>query len=139
MSGSPGSVLPQLPSVTNGAAGPPSHGTAARAVAAALPEDDGAAAVQQDAVLGVPADGAGQRDPLGVAAERGEVLRAGGMVHPDDLLLDDRALVEFGGDVVRGRADQLHPVLIRLVVGPRALEAGQEAVVDVDDAAGQLG
>jgi hypothetical protein len=30
-------------------------------------EDDGTPAVQQDAVLGMPAHGPGERDPLGVA------------------------------------------------------------------------
>src|SRR5665648_55179 len=45
--------------------------------------------------------------------------------------------VERGGDVVRRRADQLDPPVLRLGVGPGALEAGQERVVDVDDPAGQ--
>jgi hypothetical protein len=40
------------------------------------PEDDGAVAVQQDAVLGVPPYSAGERDPLGVAADGRQVLRA---------------------------------------------------------------
>ncbi len=69
-------------------------------------EDDGAAAVQQDAMLGVPADGAGERDPLGVAADGGQILRAVRVVDPGDLLLDDRALVQVGRDVVGGRADR---------------------------------
>ena len=58
-----------------------------------LPEDDGTAAVQQDAVLGVPADGTGERDPLGVPADGGEAFWAARMVDPGDLLLDDGALV----------------------------------------------
>ncbi len=60
------------------------------------------------------------------------------MLDPGHLLLDDRALVQFGGDVVRGRPDHLHAVLVRLLVRPGAAEAGQERVVDVDDPAGQL-
>src|SRR5271165_5795525 len=59
-------------------------------------EDDRAAAMQQDAVLRVPAHRACQRGPLGVAAERRELLRAAGVIDPDDFLLDDRALVEIG-------------------------------------------
>ncbi len=43
-----------------------------------------------------------------------------------------------GGHVVGGGADQLHAPVVRLVVGLGALEAGQEAVVDVDRPAGQL-
>src|ERR1700677_4435676 len=104
-----------------------------------LLEDDGAAAVPQHAVLVVPAHRAGEGDPLGVTANRREVFRAAGVVHPGDFLLDDRALVEVRGDVVRGRADQLHAVRVGLVVWPRSLEAGQERVVDVDDPALHLG
>ena len=55
------------------------------------------------------------------------------VVDPQHVLLDDRALVEVGGDVVGGRADQLDAALERLVVGLGALEARQERVVDVDD------
>ena len=40
---------------------------------------------------------------------------------------------------MRGGADQLHAALMRLVIGPRALEARQERVVDVDAASRQLG
>jgi hypothetical protein len=57
------------------------------------------------------------------------------MVDALDVLLDDRALVEVGRHVVRGRADQLHAAVVRLVVRLGALEARQEAVVDVDRAA----
>ncbi len=53
------------------------------------------------------------------------------------VLLDDRALVEVAGHVVRGRAHQLDPAVERLMVGLGTLEAGQERVVDVDRAAGQ--
>ena len=38
------------------------------------------------------------------------------------------------GDVMRGGADQLDAALMRLVIGPRALEARQERMVDVDAA-----
>ena len=57
------------------------------------------------------------------------------VVDADHVLLDDRALVEVGRDEVRRRADQLHAAGVRLLVGVRALEAGQERVVDVDRAA----
>src|SRR5262249_10050591 len=103
------------------------------------PEDDGAAAVEEDAVLGMPAHGVSQRNPLGVTADGREVFGAVRVVDAGDLLLDDRALVQVGRHVVRGRADQLHAVRVRLVIGPGPLEAGQEGVVDVDDAPGHLG
>jgi hypothetical protein len=50
----------------------------------------------------------------------------------DHVLLDDRALVEVGGRVVGGGADQLHAALVGLVIGPPPAEGRQEGVVDVD-------
>ena len=61
-----------------------------------------------------------------------------GMRHPGHVLVDDRALIEVGGDVVGGGADQLHPPLPGLVVGLGPLEPGQERVVDVDGASLEL-
>ena len=55
-----------------------------------------------------------------------------------DVLIDDRAFIECAGDVVRGGADQLDAALVRLMVGPRALKARQERVMDIDAAAGKL-
>ena len=59
------------------------------------------------------------------------------MVDADDVLLDDRAGIEFAGYVVAGGADQLDAAFVGLMVRLGAGEAGQEAVVDVDDLAGQ--
>jgi drug/metabolite transporter (DMT)-like permease len=111
---------------------------AAELAAAELAEDDGLVAVEQDPVVGVPADRPGQGDALGVPADGHQLGRAVRVVDPGHLLLDDRPLVQVGGDVVRGGADQLDPARVRLVIRPRALEAGQEGVVDVDDPPGQL-
>ncbi|MPM52770.1 hypothetical protein SDC9_99532 [bioreactor metagenome] len=54
------------------------------------------------------------------------------MVDPDDVLLDDRALVQIGGDEVCGGADQFDAAGVRLTVRVGALEPRQEGVVDVD-------
>ena len=59
------------------------------------------------------------------------------MVHAGDVLFDDRTFIEVARDVVRRRADDLDPARVRLVVWLGALEAGKEAVVDVDRPAGQ--
>ena len=55
------------------------------------------------------------------------------MTDADDVLVDDRAVVELGGHVVRGDADELHAAVVRLVVGATAAERREERVVDVDD------
>ena len=56
------------------------------------------------------------------------------MIDPLHILFDDRPFIEVASHEMRGRADQLHPALVRAGVGPCALEAGQEAVMDIDAA-----
>ena len=81
------------------------------------------------------ADGLGEDAALHVLSERHHVGRRVGVGDAGDVLLDDRTLVQVGGHVVGGRADQLDAAIVGLRVGTRALEGGQEGVVDVDDAA----
>nr|ABM53575.1 conserved hypothetical protein [uncultured bacterium CBNPD1 BAC clone 1664] len=101
-------------------------------------EDHRLAAVQEDPVLQHPAHRPGQHPALDVAALAHQVLRLVAVADPLHVLLDDRALIEVGGDEVGGGADHLHPPGVGLMIGPRALEAGQEGVVDVDASAGQV-
>ena len=72
-----------------------------------LPEHHGARPVQQDAVLRLVAHGAREHLGLDVAPGRFEFLGCLAMVDAFGVLLDDRSLVEVGGDVVRSRADDL--------------------------------
>ena len=53
-------------------------------------------------------------------------------------LRNDRAFIEVVVDVMRGRADQLHALLIRLVIRLGPFETGQQRVMDVDRFAIQL-
>ena len=71
---------------------------------------------------------------LDIAPDTDQILFGGTMVHPFDILFDDRPFVEIAGDEMRGRPDQLDAALMRLAIGPRALEAGQKAVMDIDAA-----
>ena len=50
-------------------------------------------------------------------------------------MLNDGPLVQVGGHVVAGRPNEFHPAFKSLVVRPGTNETGQEAVVNVDDAA----
>lgn len=56
------------------------------------------------------------------------------MLHTGDLLIDDRAGVEFGGDVMATRADEFYSTLMGLAVGMRAGKGGKERMMDVDHA-----
>src|SRR5436190_8574939 len=95
-------------------------------------KDYGPIAVEQYPVFRVPGHRPGQDLCLDVPAGLGEALRGERVVHPDHVLLDDRALVQLRGHVVGGGADQLDAARVGLVVGLGALEARQEGVVDVD-------
>src|ERR1700686_5449040 len=89
-------------------------------------EHHGLAAVEDDAVRQVIADRARQHPALDVAALAHEIVGRIAMADALDVLVDDRALVEVAGDVMRGGADQLDAALMRLVIGARALESRQE-------------
>jgi hypothetical protein len=80
------------------------------------------------------AHGARQHAALDVAALAREIFRRVAMADALDVLVDDRAFVEVARNIMRGGADQLDAALMGLVIGPRALEARQERVVDVDAA-----
>ena len=72
-------------------------------------------------------DRPGEDDALDVAPDPRELVGAcARCVTRGDVLLDDRALVELLGRVVRGRADQLHAALVRAAVrvGARRTPAG---------------
>jgi uncharacterized membrane protein len=114
-------------------------GAIARGATLRSGEDDGAGAEEEDPALGVGGHGPGQHQPLEVAADDLELAGAVGMGDPGGVLVDDRALVELGGDVVGGSADHLHAPGPGLLVRAGAPEAGQEGVVDVDHPAGQDG
>src|SRR3712207_5480324 len=100
-----------------------------------LLEDHGAVAVDQDAVLQVPADGAGEDAPLDLAAQAGQVLHGVAVGDVGNVLVDYRAGVELLRYVVDGRPDRLHPPLVGPAVGVRAGEGREKGVVDVDDGA----
>src|SRR5919106_5672729 len=102
-----------------------------------LAENHRAIAVEEDAVLDVPAHGAGEGHALHVAPDARELGDAMGVVDAGDLLLDDRPFVEVLGDVVGGGTDELHTAGVGLRVGAGTLEGGQERVVDVDRAPGE--
>src|SRR5271170_3373342 len=90
-------------------------------------------------MLGVPANGPGERDPLRVPADRREVLGTAGVIDPGDFLLDDRPLIEVSGDIVCGCADEFHPVRVCLMVRTCSLEAGEKRMMNIYDPARQLG
>src|SRR5690349_22003463 len=85
-------------------------------------KDHGAIAVHEHAMLHVPLHRPRQYRALDVAAGAHAILEGGCMVDARHVLLDDRPLVERGGDVVRGGTDELHATAMRLVVRACALE-----------------
>src|ERR1039457_563890 len=95
-------------------------------------EDDRAPAVDDHAVVEVQRHRAGEHEALDVAPHALQLASALAVVDADDVLVDDRPVIELLGDVVRGRADQLDAPLARPAVRICAGERGQEGVVDID-------
>ena len=90
-----------------------------------MSEDHGLVAIKKHAIFNVPADGAGEHDFFKVAAFADEIFNSIAMRDADYVLFDDGTVVEDFGDVVAGRADQLHAALEGLVVGLGADEGGR--------------
>ncbi len=78
------------------------------------------------AVMHVVADTSCESGPFTVAAQTHQILGGVEVLHPFDFLLDDRAGVEFAGDVVAGCADEFDAALVGLAVGVGTDEGGQE-------------
>ena len=93
---------------------------------------DGTEALQNHPSFAVPFHGIGQRLAFGIPAGGHQILGSERVIHLHGLLGNDRALVEFGIDVVRGSSHGFDPAFVRLVIGLGTLEAGQERVVNVD-------
>src|ERR1700674_3120791 len=100
----------------------------------ALIEHHSLVPVEQHPVLDVPTHGTGEHNLFQIAAFLQQVVKRITVRDAHHVLLDDRTVVEYLGDVVAGRADQLHPPCERLVIGFGANESGQKGVMDVDDA-----
>lgn len=96
-------------------------------------------AVQNDTALGHVLNGSSKHIALHVASSVGKLLGAHTVVDTNDILLNDGALIKVAGDEVGSGTDNLNTTVVGLVVGLSALERGQEAVVDVDDATGHGG
>ena len=60
------------------------------------------------------------------------------MADADNVLINDRACVQFFGDVVTGRTNQFYAALSRLMVRARTGKRRQKAVVNIDDLANVL-
>ena len=71
-------------------------------------------------------DGPGQHRPLDVAPGPAQIVDRLAVIDPGDVLLDDRPGVEFGGDVVRGRADQLDAAPAACAYGSAPTNAGRK-------------
>ncbi len=80
----------------------------------------------------MPADGAGQRDAFHVAALFDKILERVAVRDARHALLDDRAVIENFGDVMRGGADEFYAALVGLVMWLGADERRQERMMDVD-------
>ena len=95
-------------------------------------EDDGLGAIAERPPIKMIGDRTRKHAPLYIAALSNEILGTVLMADRLDILDDDGPFIEVGGDIMGCRADHLHTAGVRLMIGLGALEARQEAVVNVD-------
>lgn len=55
----------------------------------------------------------------------------------NDILMNDRSLVQLGGHVMTRGTDELHPALVRLMVGLCADKCREEGVMDIENLVGK--
>src|SRR5262249_17185084 len=85
-------------------------------------EHDRASTVHEDAVLDVRAHRTRQHRDFEVTTSTAKVVDGVAMAHPDDVLVDDRAVVELRAHVSRGHPDEFHRTIVGLVVRPSSTE-----------------
>ena len=88
--------------------------------------------IQQDSILGEEFDRTGQHNAFDIAPDLGKILRRLVMLHPLDVLLDDRSFVQIRGHEMSRRPNELYATVLRLVIGPCTFEAGKGGVMNVD-------
>src|SRR6267154_95305 len=93
--------------------------------------------IWEDAKPEVQVDRARQDDSFQIAAFADQIVDRITMTDPDDVLLNDRAVVQLLRDVVARGADELDAPVVRLVVRPRSNKRRQKRVVNVDDPVGK--
>jgi hypothetical protein len=104
-----------------------------------LLEYDGLVSVQENAVFDVPANGARENYFFYIPAFLDEIVDGIAVVDTDHVLLNDGAIVEDLGNVVRGCTDQFDAALKRLMVRLGSDKRRKERVVDVDEIFGAKG
>src|ERR1700694_3374235 len=100
----------------------------ARPSTVALIEHHSLVPVEQHPVLDVPTHGTGEHNLFQIAAFLQQVVKRITVRDAHHILLDDRTVVEYLGDVMTGRADQLHTPRESLVIGLSANKSGQKGV-----------
>ena len=78
-----------------------------------------------------------QNSALDVAPFAHQRFRRVGVRDLLDILGNDRTFIEVRRHLMGGSADHLDPVCVRLMIGLRALEAGQETMMNIYAAARQ--
>src|SRR5688572_18114635 len=72
-----------------------------------------------------------------ITAPANEIFDRVTMTNPDDLLFDDRSVVQFRVDVVACSPDQFHTPSESLMIGLSPNKGGQEGVMNIDNTVGK--
>ena len=91
-----------------------------------LIEYDRFVVIHEDAAIEMPCDRARKHRALDVAPLANEICGCVAMRDANDVLFDDRTLVQVEGCVVCRCADSLDSASVGLVIGTATLEGGEE-------------
>lgn len=80
----------------------------------------------------MPADRLGKDGFFEIAALADQIFYVVAVRHACDVLLDDWAVIENGGRIVRGGANEFHAARGGLMVGLTAGEGRKKRVMDID-------
>ena len=96
-------------------------------------ERDRTLVVHDNAVLKMPFDSPCKNGSFNIPPELTQFRNVVPVIHRDDVLLDDRAHVELGGDVVSGSTNSFDTSFVRLTVRIGTHECREKRMVNVDD------
>src|SRR5438105_3029273 len=92
--------------------------------------------MDEDAVFDMPAHGARQHGPFDVAAGPFDIIQVFPMSNMADILVDNRAVIEVAGDIVRGGPDQFYSAFIGHGKRIGADKCREKTMMYIDDAIG---
>lgn len=98
-------------------------------------EHDGFTTVNKYTSVNMRVNSSCKNDAFHIPSQGDIICSALGVSNTDNVLLDDWAFIQVGGDIMRCCTNQLYAPAKSLMIGITALKRGKERVVNVNNAA----